>query len=81
MTIDKYVAIKWPHRAATYSTPRRAKIISLAVFVSVVMYNIPHLFASRLIGIQCFGYRAGGVITQVYSWFSFIVNAVVLLVC
>ena len=26
MTIDKYIAIKWPHRAATYSTPKRAKI-------------------------------------------------------
>ena len=27
MTIDEYIAIKFPHRAATYSTPRRAKII------------------------------------------------------
>ena len=25
MTIDKYIAIKWPHRAATYSTPGRTK--------------------------------------------------------
>ena len=24
MAIDKYVAIKWPHRAAMYSTPKRA---------------------------------------------------------
>ena len=25
MTVDKYIAIKWPHRAATYSTPRESK--------------------------------------------------------
>ena len=25
MTIDKFIAIKWPHKAATYSTPGRAK--------------------------------------------------------
>ena len=31
MTLDKYIAIKWPHKAATYSTPSRAKIIVLAL--------------------------------------------------
>ena len=35
MTIDKYVAIKWPHRAATYSTPMRAKAI---IFTIVIFY-------------------------------------------
>ena len=44
MTIDKYIAIKWPHRAATYSTPRRAKLIVAVVSVWVIIYNVPHLF-------------------------------------
>ena len=44
MTIDKFIAIKWPHRAATYSTPRRAKFITTGVTISLVIYNIPHLF-------------------------------------
>ena len=29
MTLDKYIAIKWPHRAASYSTPRRATLIAV----------------------------------------------------
>ena len=33
MTVDKYIAIKWPHRAATYSTPKRAKLIAVGVYV------------------------------------------------
>ena len=77
MTVDKYIAIKWPHRAASYSTPRRAKIIVVVVFICVVIYNVPHFFASKLVGLQCFGYRARGVLTKVYSWFSFVLNAII----
>ena len=42
MTLDKYIAIKWPHRTATYSTPNRAKIIVVALTVSICIYNAPH---------------------------------------
>ncbi len=77
MTVDKYVAIKWPHRAATYSTPRRAKMVVLGVFAVTFIYNIPHLFASDLEGSQCLGFARGGDITKVYSWFSFVLNALV----
>ena len=74
MTIDKYVAIKWPHKAATYSTPTRTISISLGVIVFALCYNIPHLFSSNLIKNLCVGYALGGTITKVYSWISFLVN-------
>ena len=77
MTIDKFIAIKWPHKAALYSTPKRAKIIVICVFVSVIIYNIPHLFLTRVIGTVCFASAAEGVITKVYSWVSFVLNAVI----
>ena len=38
MTTDKYIAIKWPHRAATYSTPRRAKMIAVGLSVCAPDY-------------------------------------------
>ena len=77
MTVDKYIAIKWPHRAAMYSTPRRAKITIVIVIICVVIYNVPHFFATKLIGVQCIGFRVEGVITKVYSWFSFVLNAII----
>ena len=77
MTLDKYIAIKWPHRAATYSTPRRAKMIAVGLYLFVFIYNFPHFFLSGVIGCQCIGYAVRGVITKVYSWFSFVVNAVI----
>ena len=74
MTFDKYIAIKWPHKAATYSTPRRAKITVIAVWVWVFIFNIPHLFLAKMIGGVCVAYGIGGVITKVYSWMTFSVN-------
>ena len=77
MTADKYIAIKWPHKAATYSTPKRAKITVLSIFICVVIYNLPHIFISKLTGDVCLGYAIGGVIARVYSWFTFVVNAII----
>ena len=77
MTMDKYIAIKWPHRAALYSTPKKTKIIVFCIFLSVTIFNIPHLFISSVIGGECVGYATGGRITNVYSWFSFVINALI----
>ena len=77
MTIDKYIAIKWPHRAATYSTPRRARLISVTVYICVFIYNIPHLFLSSTVGKQCLAYAISSTLTSVYSWFSFVLNAII----
>ena len=77
MTIDKYIAIKWPHKAATYSTPSRAKMIAVGLFIWTLIYNSPHLFLSNVFGLQCFAYDINSLITRVYSWFSFVLNAVI----
>ena len=77
MTIDKYIAIKWPHKAATYSTPKRAKITVVILSFSVVLYNIPHIFTTKLTGDICLGYAVEGVVTKVYSWFTFVINALI----
>ena len=77
MTVDKYIAIKWPHRAATYSKPRRARMITGGLYFSVSIYNIPHFFLSIVIGGQCLNFGVRSLITSVYSWFSFVLNAVI----
>ena len=44
MTLDKYIAIKWPHKAATYSTPRIARRITIALYIclGIYIYHIYH---------------------------------------
>ena len=77
MTFDKYVAIKWPHKAATYSTPKRAKIILSCIFLCALIYNSPHLLVASLVGDQCLTYVVGGTITTVFSWITFIINGII----
>ena len=77
MTVDKYIAIKWPHKAAIYSTARRAKVITVSVSICVCIYNIPHFFPSIAIRYPCIGYAINGAITKVYTWFTFVLNAII----
>ena len=77
MTVDKYIAIKWPHRAATYSTARRAKMITVGLSLCALCYNGPHLFLSHVIGGQGIAYSVDKIITRVYSWLSFVLNTLI----
>ena len=46
--------------------------------VCALIYNAPHLlFSEEVVGGKCIAYATGGVITKVYSWFSFVLNAVI----
>ena len=77
MTIDKYIAIKWPHRAAVYSSPKRARVIIVTVFTFTVLYNSPHFFMTALVEGECYGYSVKSILTKVYSWFTIFLNAVI----
>ena len=77
MTLDKYIAVKWPHKAVTYSTHGRAKMITVGLSVFAFIYNVPPLFLSKIIGGQCFNYGRSSMIARVYSWFSFVLNAII----
>ena len=77
MSLDKYIAIKWPHRSLSYTTPKRAKIITSAIFLSVSIYNVPNIFLTRLIQNRCFSYSVDIAFTQVFSWLTFVLNAII----
>ena len=77
MTIDKYVAIKWPHKAATYSTPRRAKFIVMGVLIFVLIYNSQNIFMTSLVGGKCRAYVLISLIAEVLTWITFIVNGII----
>ena len=77
MTLDKYIVIKLPHKAATYSTPGRAKKITVSLSIFALIYNIPPLFLSNTIDGQCFNYGGSSVIVKVHSWLGFCLNAII----
>ena len=77
MTIDKYVAIKWPLRATTFSASTNALSMTLGVIICTLCYNVPHLFASDLVRHMCVGYVLGGLKTKIYFWINFLVNFII----
>ena len=77
MRVDKYIAIKWPHKAATYSAPRRARMIAVSLSVCALVYNSPHLYLTHVVHGQCLAYGTGGVLSKIYSWCSFVLNAII----
>ena len=74
MTIDKYIAIKWPHKGATYSIPRKVKSILSGVLTFTILYNVRHIFMTSLVRGRCRAYVVGHIIKEVLTWLSFLVN-------
>ena len=74
MTVDRYIAIRWPHKAATYSSPKRAKIIIVTILIFVSIYNVLHLIITAVVKGNCYGYSVKSIATRVYSWFTFVLN-------
>ena len=56
MSVDKYIAVKWPHKAAVYNTSKRAVITLIIIYISVIIFNIPNIFFSSMVGNECVGY-------------------------
>ena len=44
MTVDRYIAIKWPHKAAMYNTPKRALFSITVIYICVIIFNLPNIF-------------------------------------
>ena len=77
MTIDKHIVIRWPHKAVTYSSPQKAKIIIVTILFFVSMYNVPNLFITAVVKGNCYGYSTKSILTKVYSWSTFVLNGVI----
>ena len=77
MTCDKYIAIKWPHRSATYSSPKRAKLIIFTIVICTTIFNFPHFFITAVVAGNCYGFSVQSMFTKIYSWLTIVINAVI----
>ena len=78
LTIDRFMAVRFPLKARIYCTPRRARIFSAIVLVFCFIYNIPHIFFAGFFqaptGPACLLLINGG---QIYSGINIVVVVVV----
>ena len=76
MTFERFYSIIRPHKAASFNTVKRAKIIVSFVVVLSIFFNIPHLFITLSVGKNCvpFGSAIDRISGQFYYWFSLVGN-------
>ena len=77
MTIDKFIAIKWPHKTAAYSTPGRAKKVITILFIFASIYNIPNIFWVKIIESRCIPYSTESILGKLHSWLTFVIEAMI----
>ena len=76
MTFDKFFAIRFPHKSASFNTPRRAKIVVVIIVIFSIIFNLPQFFVTLLTDGICMPYARQDIWNQIYMFVSFVFNGV-----
>ena len=77
MTFERFYSIIRPHKAASFNTVKKAKIIIGCIVVFFMIFNIPRLFLGEIQGLQCLPYGQGSTVwSQVYFYTEIIISFV-----
>lgn len=78
MTIDRYIAIKYPLKAVFYCTPRRAKMVITIAIIGSMLYNIPLTLTSRMWNsFTCAAFSTSGVLTEVLAIINIAISSII----
>ncbi len=84
VTLDRYLAICWPLRWRWWRTRCHAKRICACIIIFTCVFNIPNLWASKLVGpYVCAAFADGQMFSRIYSFihtFIFSVVAFILII-
>ena len=77
MTFERFYSIIRPHKAASFNTAKKAKIIIGCIVVFFMIFNIPRLFLGEIQGLQCLAYGKGStILSLVYFYTEMIISFV-----
>ena len=70
MTFERFYSIIRPHKAASFNTLRKARIIIVCIFLFYFTYSIPFLFVGGHNGISCVvnRYASGHHLGEMFHW-------------
>ena len=83
MTFERFYSIIRPHKAASFNTVKRAKIIIACTYTFGILYSIPLLFVAGNTGRTCIPIRMASynVVGKMYHWLTEIIIFVVSFHC
>ena len=78
MTSDRLYSIVMPHKAASFNTVERAKVIVVIITTFSILYNLPHLYLTSHVGWECIPYGNAHKypLAELYYWLSLVVQFV-----
>ena len=77
MTLDKFIAIKMPHKSGMLCTAKRAVLFSVINFVAITVFYLPNIDFSKQVGPdRCARYVKQGWYVTVYTYLSLIVSPI-----
>ena len=70
MTFERFYSIIRPHKAASFNTVTKAKIIFLCIFMGCFFNSIPFLFLGANIGTKCIPIEnaSAKLLHKLYYW-------------
>ena len=86
MTFERFYSIIRPHKAASFNTVKKAKIVITSIIIIFVLYSLPLLFMTSPEGNLCYPYTKGMgyLAAKMYYWadqlFGFVFPFVALLI-
>ena len=71
MTFERFYSIIKPHKAASFNTVKKARIIIICIFIICFIYSIPYLFISGYDGAFCVPILlSNNVLSEIYYWLT-----------
>ena len=78
MTIDRFIAVRFPLKMPSLCTVRRARKTIALVCISMVLYATPYIYTSGIInGTLCSTTKGKSIIAQTVSWLNVFVASVI----
>ena len=72
MTFERFYSIIRPHKAASFNTVKKARIIIVCIFIFYFTYSIPFLFIGGHNGISCVinRFASGNILGEMHHWLN-----------
>ena len=77
VTVDRFIAVRFPFRARQYCTPSRAYKIVGVIIVLMSLCQLPHLHYFAQVGRSCQGFGVSDKWAVVFVWFNTALNSLI----
>ena len=79
MTVDRFLAIRFPFKARMWCSTHRARIAIAVISMTILLYTLPYLFTAKLIPAvrTCVAVSTTDALSKAYNWINIFLGSIV----